>query len=324
MKTHNIKSKNILVIPQITSTGAVVPDGKVKVYLGKSCDGLESINDENHCGSRDYYPRLIFNVAISIISSWCPGTSQERKKSNVTMIEFVTSGRGELIVDDIKYQLQPNDIYFLHRNENHFLRALPPDRFCKHGLTLLGDVITELMKKMGIKNISHIRLSKSKAKYVLAEIKEIDKLICEKTDGFRSNISTKLFALLIFLANEVYGEPKKDALPEEIESCMEYVINNIDKRLKLPDLAREARISVNNLNRLFMQALETTPYRWLYTLKMNLSAYDLLNTRMKIHTIAEKYGYADQFHFSHSFKRVFAMSPTKYRLLLHGDIKKRK
>ena len=315
------EAKDVLLIPRITATEVIVPIDNVITRPGKSSDGLPAINDENHHGAREYCPRLLFYVPISIMSSWCPGTSLTRKNSNITMIEFVTSGKGVLIADGIKYQLQPNDVFFTHRGENNTLRALPPERFCKHSLTLNYNFMPDLIKKMGIRDISHIRLSKSKAERVLGEIQAIDKLICEKTEGFQSEISTKLFALLFFLAGEVYGEPRKYSIPEEMEACLKYGLDNIDKPMKLDDLARGAYTNVRNLGRIFMKAIGTSPHHWFEMLKMNLSAYDLANTNLKIREIADKYGYSDQFHFSHSFKRAYTMSPTKYRMLSRGKIK---
>jgi AraC-like DNA-binding protein len=318
-KEKNPKKTNILLHPAIASTHVSLPDGIMSIRPGNPCDDQKAIVDEMHFGGRTYSPRLLFNVSLSNNSSWCPGTILEREKSNITVLSFVISGEGELIVDDRKYTLLPNDIYFFHKDEKHTLRALPGDRFCRHTLTLSGGFSPELIEQMGIRDISRVRLSKSNAAYVLGEIKTIDKFICEKPKDFLRKISVKLFDLLLFIANEVYGDPEIYVVPDHVEMCMEYVMNNLDKPLNVIQLANVAHTSVRNLNRSFMKSIGVSTYNWLKSLKMNLSALDLKQTRMKIYEIADKYGFADQFQYSHTFTRLFGMSPTRYRQIVKGE-----
>jgi AraC-like DNA-binding protein len=316
------KIKDVFLIPRIFSTGVSPIDEEI-IRPGKPCDDKTAIKDEMHLGGGVYCPRLLFNVILSNMSSWCPGTSIERKNPVVMILSLVTSGKGRLIADDRKYELEPNDVYFLHPDEKHILRALPPDRFCRRVLSFHGGFIHEIIKQMGLRDVSRVRLSKDKADHVDREFKAIDKLICEKPEDFRTEISGKLFLLLLFLANEVYGKPEKKEVPECIEKCMNYVVENLDKPLQLSDLARASHTSIRNLNRIFLQFIGVSPHQWLEVLKMNLSALDLTNTLLKVHVIAEKYGFSDQFHYSHSFKRAFGMSPMRYRQLSRGDVREK-
>ncbi len=317
-KEKNQEKINALLHPAISGTAIIFPNEKELVRPGNSCDDQKAIVDTLHFGPRINCPRLLFDVVLSGTSSWCPGTSVELKKGEI-QLSVVTSGKGELIIDDRKYELQPNDVFFLHCEEDRLLKALPPDRFCRHVLTLHGGYMLEIINQMGMMDIFRVRLSKNKADYVLSEFEEIDKLVCEKPKDFRMNISTKLFGLLLFLANETYGDPEKYVVPDYIEKCMNYAMENLDKPLKVLDLANASHTSVRNLNYSFMNFYGVSAYHWLKNLKMNLSAMDLKQTRMKIHEIAEKYGFSDQFQYSHIFMRIFGMSPTKYREIVKGE-----
>jgi|GEM_PF-1968991 len=322
-KEKNQEKTNVLLNPAISGTSIVFPNEKELVRPGKPCDNQKAIIDVLHLGPRVYCPRLLFNVVLSGTSSWCPGTSVERSKSGDIQLSIVTSGKGKLTVDDRKYELNVNDVIFLHGEKSRVLTALPPDRFCRHFMTLYSGFVLEIIEQMGLTDIFRIRLSKSKAEHVIQEFEEIDKLICEKPNKFRMKISNKLFELLLFLANETYGDPEKYVVPDYIEKCMNYAMENLDKPLKVIDFANASNTSVRNLNYLFMNFFGVSVYNWFTSLKMNLSAMDLKQTRMKTYEIAEKYGYADQFQYSHAFKRLFGMSPTTYRQILKGEKRSR-
>ena len=322
-KEKNQEKVNVLLQPGITGTEILFPNERELIRPGKPCDDQKAMVDDLHFGPRIYCPRLLFNVILSGTSSWCPGTSVERKKSGDIQLSIVTSGKGELIVDDKKYELSVNDVIFLHSEENRVLTALPPGRFCRHFLSLYGGFVLEIIKQMGLIDIFRVRLSKNKAEHLIREFEAIDKLVCEKPKEFRINISNKLFELLLFLANETYGDPGEYLVPDYVEKCMNYAMENMDKPLKVIDLANASHTSVRNLNYTFMKFFGVSVYNWLTSLKMNLSAMDLKQTQMKIHEIAEKYGYADQFQYSHAFKRLLGMSPTKYRQIVKGESRSR-
>ena len=127
-KEKNQEKTNVLLNPAIAGAEVCPPIETMSVRPGNPCDNQKAIVDEMHFGGRTYCPRLLFDVSLSNNSSWCPGTILEREKSNITVLSFVISGKGELIVDDRKYTLLPNDIYFFHKDEKHSLRALPGDR----------------------------------------------------------------------------------------------------------------------------------------------------------------------------------------------------
>jgi AraC-like DNA-binding protein len=323
-KEKNQKTTIALLNPAITETSIVFPNEKEYIRPGKPCDGQKAIIDELHFGPRVYCPRLLFNVILSGTSSWCPGTSVERRKACDVLLSVVTSGKGKLIIDGRKYELNANDVIFLHGEKERVLTALPSVRFCRHFLTLYSGFVFEIIEQMGLKDVFCIKLSKNKAEHVIQEFEAIDKLICEKPNEFRIKISNKLFELLLFLANETYGDPEKYAVPDYIEKCMNYAMENLDKPLKVIDLANASHTSVRNLNYSFMKFFGISTFHWLKNLKMNLSAMDLKQTRMKIHEIAEKYGFSDQFQYTHTFKKNFGISPTEYRKIIREGIKRKK
>jgi AraC-like DNA-binding protein len=282
------------------------------ISLGEPNDNLPPIMDEINWVSK-YDQRLPIHVQQVGTSSWCPGTCIERKVSNILSIELVTNGCGELIVDGKKNDIQKNDVFILHPDEHHIYRALPPERFSRHVVFLTGRNSMHLIKQTELDTVSHIRLSPQKAKYVLEIFENINLTNRMKQDGFIRTASSETYKLILLLSDEVYGQCNLPDLPDNLVDAMEYVYNNLEKKIHPDHMAQAAHCSTGNLARLFKEHLNTTPYYWAECQKIIYATKILANSRKKIYEIAEELSYCDQFHFTKVFKRFIGMSPTTFR-----------
>jgi AraC-like DNA-binding protein len=66
------------------------------------------------------------------------------------------------------------------------------------------------------------------------------------------------------------------------------------------------------LSRLFRRFAHTTPHRFLMRLKMNRAAGLLLDDGLMVKETAAELGFADAFHFSRAFKRVYGIAPERF------------
>jgi len=300
-----------LLYPQIPNPKKKSKPRKNEVIPGFPDDGQRAIIDDFMWTSLPN-PRLPIEVTKTTTSNWFPGTI-EREITNVHTIEFVIEGKGEMIVDDKKFDLQKNDIYIRNPNQNYFCKALPPDRFIRKVMFVGGDVCNHIFKATGLNKVSKVRLPKEDAEYVYDLMIQIEDLNHEKKRNFTMKISSLTYEIILILSNEVYGCPNVKDVPEYLIKAVDFAMKNLDRNLHINDLARAACCSESYLTRIFKQYLKTKPHKWLEQQKMRYATLQLQLSRKKIYEISDELGYSDPFHFTKVFKRVVGISPSVFR-----------
>ncbi len=83
--------------------------------------------------------------------------------------------------------------------------------------------------------------------------------------------------------------------------------------ITLGDLARAAGVSKTHLTRVFQEALGVAPVEALRQLRLDRAANLLARTNLDIGAVAEAAGFADAFHFSKTFRRLYGVAPRMFR-----------
>lgn len=121
-------------------------------------------------------------------------------------------------------------------------------------------------------------------------------------------------AALRSIADESVGHaPAGDAAHATYRRCRELIEAADPARTSLAGIAAEAGVSPAYLCRLFRRYDRLPPGAWLRRRSLQSAADALLQTDEPVAAIAARLGYADAFHFSRAFKRVFGLAPLPYR-----------
>lgn len=99
----------------------------------------------------------------------------------------------------------------------------------------------------------------------------------------------------------------------ELEMVTEYIKDNIDKKIRLEQLAEIAKLSPNHFHKVFTDTLGITPNNYISNLKLKNAKNLLLTSTFNITEIAEKCGYSNISYFSTVFKKHFNISPLNFR-----------
>lgn len=99
----------------------------------------------------------------------------------------------------------------------------------------------------------------------------------------------------------------------ELINSIEFIENNLDKNIRVSDVSDYTGFSLFHFHRVFVKATGESIKEYILKRKLSESSKDLLDSDKKIIEIAYDYGYENPETFSRSFKKLFGISPTKYR-----------
>lgn len=94
---------------------------------------------------------------------------------------------------------------------------------------------------------------------------------------------------------------------------VEYVRENIDRPIRVDDLAQLAGMSRSHFSRAFKSATSRSPMSFVTFVRIEEAATLLLQSEIQIGQIALRCGFADQAHLTRTFKRERGISPSKFR-----------
>ena len=161
---------------------------------------------------------------------------------------------------------------------------------------------------MGTNNLIELsEKQKNKVTELCLDIIRKDKSgICEISDFLR---------ILGILEN---GESETDTLPEnipaDIAAAVEFIGENLGNIFTVSDVAKYAHISVNTLERRFIEVLDFTPSQYIKSRRLARAA-ELLPSSESVSDVCEKCGFRDYSNFIAIFKKQFGVTPLKYKKL---------
>jgi AraC-like DNA-binding protein len=101
-------------------------------------------------------------------------------------------------------------------------------------------------------------------------------------------------------------------LPARIRRIIDYIEGNIGGSLRLEELARIAQTSKFHFARAFGNTVGVSPHVFVRQRQVSRAAGLLTTSRMPLQKIALQCGFADQPHFTRTFKMHFGVSPGRY------------
>lgn len=90
---------------------------------------------------------------------------------------------------------------------------------------------------------------------------------------------------------------------------------NINKPLKIDDVAEKSGYSKWHLQRMFCRVMDISLGHYIRDKKMRLAAQDLIDSQESIMDISVKYGYDSQQSFTRTFSKKYHVPPATFRRL---------
>jgi len=119
------------------------------------------------------------------------------------------------------------------------------------------------------------------------------------------------------LATFIYANRTSDDLADEsntvIRQTIDFMGKNLNKKLTLLHIAKEAGYSPTYFTTLFRRETGYPPLSYFSHLKILKACEFLDHTNLKIKEISFELGYSDPYYFSKDFSRKMGLSPRQYR-----------
>lgn len=251
-----------------------------------------------------------FRVELAGITFPFADYQVDRWQSLVTTIEFVIAGKGEVRIDDHRFQVQAGDCYLLPAGHDHWYRSDDRQPLHKIWINVAGTVVEQLLQAYHLHQHYHFPQTDRFALFnqLLA--------LCEQapmTPTQRSRHCSLLFhELLISLAETL---PQSHQLvPADLWRAKVYLDNHLQAgNVSVAAVARTANLSTSQLTRQFKRWFHQTPYEYYLTKKIQLAQLLLKETLLSVQEIADRLGFSDEHYFSNLFRQKTGYSPTGWR-----------
>ncbi len=252
------------------------------------------------------YEELPLNIDLAGIS-YCDGTYHiKRKRSQLTVMEYVLEGEGYIIKGDKKITVTADKIYILKAGDEHNYYSSADNPWKKVFINISGDFSLTLLEKYGIADDTVFE--GKKFKYIFERIKNAV-LTNDKSASCHAMLCAAYYEILANLAIA------KNHMPENSEAVelKRYLDINTNRIVKNSELAAVIYRSQDYIIKLFTKQYGTTPYEYQINEKMAIAERLLKSTHLSISEISAKIGYSDAHYFSGLFKKRHGMSPKEYR-----------
>lgn len=236
-------------------------------------------------------------------------------------LTFIAKGKGVRIVGDSTEPFHEMDLVLLGSNLPHnWISFEDKDRCEAFVLQFSISIFKQSAELAQIKNfldsanrgVSFLQPSNS----ILAKIYRYNNLpdplkyalLIEMLYELQSDKNISL------LTSETYRIPNYNAKSQlRYEKVTEYVINHIDRKITLLEIANVANMSRESFSRWFKQASGTSFISYLNKTKIEVACHLLIHTDDHINEVAYKVGFESQSQFHRCFKNFKAISPLKFR-----------
>lgn len=266
-----------------------------------------------HCGYHNCPPNYIY----------------DHEKLNEYHLHFVLNGKGTLIINNIKYTVEKNDIFILPKNYivKYYADSIDPWEYI--WVAFDGTLANTYLSYANITPetpVIHSNISND------IYLEYVDKML-ETYEFTYSNELKRASFLFELLSTLIEAQKVKDSSFSDIKeinndiniysnisstihsyvnAAIDFIVKNYAS-INVNDIADFIGINRSYLSTIFKKQLNISPQRYLLNFRMKMAEELIRTTQYTICDIASQVGYNDSLVFSKIFKKTYGLSPANYR-----------
>ena len=226
-------------------------------------------------------------------------------------VEFVAQGSGGVTLRNRGHRLVPGTVFAYGPGVSHDIWTDASDTLVKFFVSFAGREAAGLLRRCGVPAGSVIQ---TRAPGDVVEL--FDQLIRNglRKTPFSPEIAALLTRHLLVKIAETGAPPGVLDLQSfaTYRRCRQYMDDHWAEIDMVHTVARACGIESAYLCRLFQRFDHQTPRHYLLTLRMREAAQRLAQPQASVKAVASTLGFADQFHFSRTFKGFYGVSPGQF------------
>jgi AraC family transcriptional regulator len=219
---------------------------------------------------------------------------------------FVLSGRYDERISADHFQRQPSALVFYPPDVSH------AEKHFTNGRHLLVEIDTkrlDAVREYGASLKDPVVLGLESSLWLAARMhREFS-----ERDAFSSLALESISTELLIAASRRLAETGERRPPKWLDRVKEYLRDNSSSPPGLNDLATAAGVHPTHLARVFRQFEGCTAGDYVRGVRIGKARNMMISTDEPLVEIALQTGFADQTHFSRTFKRATGMTPTEFR-----------
>lgn len=137
-------------------------------------------------------------------------------------------------------------------------------------------------------------------------------------DEFSALVMESISTELLIAASRQGTRRSERRPPQWLDKVKEVLRENFSNPPALDELAKAASVHPTHLARVFRQFERCTVGEYIRVARIEYAQQEMLRTHDSLVEIALDAGFADQTHFTRSFKRITGMTPTEFRGIFAG------
>jgi len=266
-----------------------------------------SIGSVNRMGTGTKSAQLRCGIARS--------RAEGRERDFVTpqyAIVYLPDGRGRYFDDHGReHDVPPGSFFQRFPSRRHSIQMVTESYRC---WVAVPCQVFELLSLMGLAHHARPIIHVGRSQRIVEEFESIRDELASRDE--RDLVST-LMRMQGFLV-DLHTRGRRRAVDEQdatpITRAMQILNENVERRIRLPDVAREVGMSYSAFRKRFLEQVGTPPGDYRIRRRMERAMELLTGDDVLVKEVAVRLGYPDEYAFSAQFKKMTGSSPRAFRL----------
>ena len=278
---------------------------EVYYYLNLNSQLIGALDKDNRKSNKR---ELLVNCAGSINTS-LPHTSKNINGRLDYYLIYTTNGTLHFSDNSTTKALGRGDIIILPPDTPYKQRFDGDESLNYLWVHFTGGGVERLLKELSINIFPYVNKT-SEPNHLMTRFQRLFDCFL-KNDSLRErDLSASLEKLLVEISRSVANfEAPKISLSKSIN----YINNNYNSHIKIPDLAKMEGMSMTRYNLHFKEQIGVPPTKYIIKLRISLAKELLETSNLPLNQISAMCGYDDYNFFAKVFKSSVGASPKQYR-----------
>lgn len=256
------------------------------------------------------------------------------------LLVFIADGHGRFVIDEVTYDAEPGDLFWIPPDVPHDMEGFPPAMHCPYvhfdlvyrpershwdfsipgGMLDLSDLRPLLHEP-----VNHPLLDNLRGRirgHTNRRIGQLIQDICSEALRAQPFAGLRVSGLMVEIIAEILRG--QAGLPTEymahiplLEQTATFMTRHCEQSLLMADLARQCELSISHFRSLFRRHFGVSPRAYLRRARIQKARELMVSSPLTLSEIAVRVGFDTVHSFSRAFREVEGLSPSYFR---HCDL----